>query len=45
MDELRHESESATRVFKNRMIEMNTARAKKVEANTKIVQDAESAIK
>jgi hypothetical protein len=44
MDELRHESESATKIFKNRMIEMNAARAKKVDANMKIVQDAEARI-
>ena len=42
MDDLRHESESASRVFKNRMMEMTVQRSKKVDANKKIVLDIES---
>jgi hypothetical protein len=41
LDDLKHESEGAAKVFKNKMIEMNAAREIKVEANKKILLEVE----
>lgn len=41
MDDLRHESEGAARIFKNKMMEMNANREVKVEANGRIIAEVE----
>ena len=37
LEELQSESESASRIFKNKMNEMNAARQQKIDANKRIV--------
>jgi hypothetical protein len=44
LEELRAESESAAKVFKNRMMEMNSTREARVEANLKVISEVESQI-
>lgn len=44
LEDLRNESEDAAKIFKNRMLEMTKAREAKVEANRKIIAEAEAQI-
>jgi hypothetical protein len=44
LEDLRYESESAARVFKNKMIEMSAVREQRIEANNRVIIDAEAQI-